>query len=251
MSDDVLELLARAPEPVMHLDPSRVISAGKRTRRRRRTLSLVAGVVIACCLSGAAAVAGWAPPAHNLTPAGPARATAPVTSSATPAPIPSTGGDAAARTWGPVHVMSDQRNREGRRPALYLTPDRSLCIGTVDAAGNVMPSVCRHIKAPPSDSFGAGYAWSMEGDLPPGADANEFIAGVVAQDVTKVVVRTESGDLDAHLARAPDPKLGQLYWIETQVPVLTSHKHAEDRSRIAYRGTKVAFTCGYFECVRE
>jgi hypothetical protein len=123
------------------------------------------------------------------------------------------------------------------------------CIGTVDAEGAVTPSVCRQIKAPPPDDFGTGYAWSMDGDLPTGAAANEFAAGTVARDITKVVVRTERGDVTAHLTRAPDPELGQFYWVETGVPVLTSDKHLKDRSRVAYRGTKVAFSCGYYECV--
>ena len=248
MSDDVLDLLERAPEPVMHLDPSRIISAGKRTKRRRRRLTLVAAAFAAFGIAGSSFITGWTPRAQDGTPAGAARGTAPTTLTATATPSDHIEAR-AAQTWGPVHVMSQQPNRQGGRPALYLTPSRMLCIGTVDAEGDVAPSVCRLIKAPPADAFGAGYAWSMEGDLPAGAVANEFIAGVVAGDVTKVVVRTERGDVTAHLSPAPDPGMGQLYWVETGVPVLASDKHAKDRSRVAYRGTKVAFTCGYFECV--
>ena len=147
--------------------------------------------------------------------------------------------------------MSQQRNRAGGRPVLYLTRSRMLCIGTVDVLGDVAPSVCRPAAAPPSNAFGSGYAWSMEGDLPYGARANEFIAGSVAANVTKVVVRTEGGDVTAHLVPAPDPRLGQLYWVDTRVPIPNTHSDAQKRSRVAYRGSKVAFTCAYYECLRE
>ncbi|EBP5237111.1 hypothetical protein XP73_23500, partial [Salmonella enterica] len=128
--------------------------------------------------------------------------------------------------------MSPQRNRAGQRPVLYVTRSRMLCIGTVDAQGDVTPSVCRDIKTAPSNAFGVGYSWSMDGDLPVGIVAHEIVAGVVAPDVTRVVVRTEKGDLDAHLAQAPDPAMGQLYWVETGVPILDEPKHAKDRSRV-------------------
>lgn len=249
MSDDVLDLLARAQEPVMHLDPSRVISAGKRTRRRRRTLPLVAAGLATLAVAGSSLLADWAPRAHDVTPAGPPKAAAPTPS--TPAPTPTDDTAAAAQTWGPVHVMSQQPDREGGRPALYLTPSRMLCIGTVDAQGDVTPSMCRHIKPPPPDAFGTGYSWSMNGNMPPGAAANEFVAGVVPADVTKVLVRTENGNVTAHLTQAPDPVLGQLYWAETRGPIAGSDEQAKDRSRVAYRGTKVAFTCSYFECVSK
>jgi hypothetical protein len=126
-----------------------------------------------------------------------------------------------------------------------------LCIGTVDAQGDVTPSMCRHIKAPPRDAFGTGYSWSMNGNMPPGAAAYEFVAGVVPNDVTKVLVRTEKGDVIAHLTDAPDRRLGQLYWAETRVGIAGSDAQAKDRSRVAYRGTNVAFTCTYFECVSK
>lgn len=251
MSDDVLDLLTRAQEPVMHLDPSHVISAARRTQRRRRLLTLVAAVVVACGLAGSFLLADWPPRARDVTPAGPTKAVAPSASTATPTPTNDTAAEAAAQTWGPVHVMSQQPDREGGRPALYLTPNRMLCIGTVDAQGDVTPSMCRHIKPPPQDAFGTGYSWSMNGNMPPGAAANEFVAGVVPDDVTKVLIRTENGDLTAHLTQAPDPRLGQLYWAETRGPIAGSDEHAKARSRVAYRGTKVAFTCSYFECVSK
>jgi len=250
MFDDVLDLLERAPEPVMRVDPDGIVSAGRRTKRRRRALTLFAGAGAVAALGiGAFFMTGWSQRAQDVAPAGgSARGATPttVTSTATPSPVAEAK---AAQTWGPMHVMSQQPNRQGGRPALYLTPDRMLCIGTIDAQDDLTPSVCRQIKAPPSDAFGTGYAWSMYGDLPAGVVANEFIAGVVASDVTKVVVRTERGDVTAHLTPAPDPSLGQLYWVETGVPILASDMHAKDRSRVAYRGTKVAFSCGYYECV--
>jgi hypothetical protein len=85
----------------------------------------------------------------------------------------------------------------------------------------------------------------------PGAAAYEFVAGVVPNDVTKVLVRTEKGDVIAHLTDAPDRRLGQLYWAETRVGIAGSDAQAKDRSRVAYRGTNVAFTCTYFECVSK
>lgn len=249
MSDDVLDLLARAQEPVMHLDPSRVISAGRRTRRRRRTLTLVAAGLATLAIAGSSLLVDWAPRPHDVTPAASPKASSPTAS--TPTLTPTLADDAAAaQTWGPVHVMSQQPDREGGRPALYLTPSRMLCIGTIDDQGDMTPSMCRHIKAPPNE-FGTGYSWSLNGNMPPGAAANEFVAGVVPNDVTKVVVRTENGDFIAHLTPAPDPRLGQLYWAETRGPIAGSDEQAKHRSRVAYRGTKVAFTCSYFECVSK
>ena len=222
MFDDVLDLLERAPEPVMRVDPSRIISAGNRTRRRRRRLTLMVSAAAAIGIAGSSIITGWGPASTGHDPGEPCEgdrtdhldlpdhlAPRPPT---TPSDVAETG---AEQTWGPVHVMSQQRNRQGQRPALYLTPDRMFCIGTVDAEGAVTPSVCRQIKAPPPDDFGTGYAWSMDGDLPTGAAANEFAAGTVARDITKVVVRTERGDVTAHLTRAPDPDLGQFYWVGT------------------------------------
>lgn len=252
MSDEVLELVERANEPIMQIDTGAVISAAKRTRHRRRALALVTGVVGALVVASVTVLADWAPRANDVIPAGPLLPTTPTLSSTTQTSTTTDSFESeASQTWGPVHVMSQQPNRAGGRPVLYLTPSRMLCIGTVDAEGHVTPSVCRLLQTTPSDSFGVGYAWSMEGDLPSGVAANEFIAGVVAGDVTTVVARTERGDVTSHLAPAPDPALGQLYWVETSVPILGANNHAQERSRVAYRGTKVAFTCAYFECVSE
>ncbi|GAB3448398.1 hypothetical protein GCM10027517_33510 [Phycicoccus ginsengisoli] len=250
MSDDLLDLIERAPEPAMHLDPGPIIASAQPTRRRRRAITIATGALAVLALAGTSVLTGWGPRALEAVPSGhslesPARPSSPT---ATPTSNPTYESD-ESQTWGAVHLMSQQRNRAGGRPVLYLTRSRMLCIGTVDTLGEVAPSVCRRADAPPSNAFGPGYAWSMEGDLPDGARANEFIAGAVASDVTKVVVRTELGDLTAHLSPAPDPKLGQLYWVETRVPVLNSRTDAHKRSRVAYRGTKVAFTCGYHECL--
>ena len=255
MSDDVLELLSGAPEPVMRVDPHQVIAGGRRTRRRRHTRTAIAataaGVAVAFGVAASLFPTG-SRPAQDLAPAGPTQSAVHTDPPRTATPHPSLSTHSTMTpAWGAVHVMSPQRTRAGRRPALYVTRSRMLCIGTVDAQVDVTPSVCRDIKTAPSNAFGVGYAWSMDGDLPTGIDAHEIVAGVVAPDVTRVVVRTEKGDLDAHLAQAPDPAMGQLYWVETGVPILDAPKHAKDRSRVAYRGSKVAFTCSYYACVRE
>src|SRR6478736_107524 len=111
MFDDVLDLLERAPEPVMRVDPSRIISAGNRTRRRRRRLTLMVSAAAAIGIAGSSIITGWGPARQDMTPASPARGTAPttlpspttLTSPTTPSDVAETG---AEQTWGPVHVMS-------------------------------------------------------------------------------------------------------------------------------------------------
>lgn len=143
--------------------------------------------------------------------------------------------------------MSQQTNHDGARPILYLTRAPMLCIGTMNDADAVQFSTCRPASTPPRDRFSAGYAWSMAGNLPAGEAADEYVAGLVPADITRVVVHTETGDATAHLAPAPDPTLGQLYWART--PELPESAGTDpQRSRTAYGGTKIAFTC---ECVRE
>lgn len=249
MPDDVLDLLEHAPEPPMSVDADRVMAGARRTRRARRTL------IGAATLTGAALVAAGASLLPDLTPDTgllPATPTAPTVQATSTGPTPTppaTSPPVGERVWGTAHVMSQQTDREGNRPVVYLTPDRMLCVGTIEGSGRVHPSSCRPAETPTDNSFSTGQAWSLLGNLPAGVEAREYAVGLVPADVTRVVVRTEDGPVTAHLIPAPDPDLGRLYWADT--PAFTDTTDPAGRSRVAYRGAAEAFSCDDYACVRE
>lgn len=249
MPDDVLDLLEHAPEPPMSVDADRVITRARRTRRARRSL------VGAAALTGAALVTAGASLLPDLTPDRgplPAAPTAPRVTATSDGPSPTPPATSPAvgeRVWGTAHVLSQQTDREGDRPVVYLSTDRMLCLGTIEDSGRVHPSSCRPAEAPADSSFSTGQAWSQEGNLPAGVEAREYAVGLVPADVTRVVVRTEDGPVTAHLVPAPDPDLGRLYWADT--PAFTDTTDPAGRSRVAYRGAAEAFSCDYYACVTE
>lgn len=78
-----------------------------------------------------------------------------------------------------------------------------------------------------------------------------MVAGIVRGDVTRVVISTPRGDVDATLAPVKDPRLGQLFWAET--PILASVDGEPSTGevhfvRTAYRGSEAVFTCDDTEC---
>ncbi|MBM6400373.1 hypothetical protein [Phycicoccus sonneratiae] len=249
MPDDVLDLLVHAPEPPMSVDADRVVAGARRSRRGRRVLVGAAALTSAALVAAGATLLPDLRPGTALTPAGPTPprvGPAPVSPTTTE---PATSPPDGEQVWGTAQVMSQQRDRKGNRPVLYLTPDRWLCVGTIEDSGQVHPSSCRPAQAPVDDAFSTGQAWSLLGNLPAGVEAREYAVGLVPADITRVEVRTEDGPATAHLVPAPDPDLGQLYWADT--PAVTDTTDPAGRSRVAYRGAAEVFSCDYDACVIE
>jgi hypothetical protein len=84
--------------------------------------------------------------------------------------------------------------------------------------------------------------------------ARTFIAGLVRGPVTKVVIDLPGGPVSAHLVPTPDPELGTLYWVATDVfdsggGVVSEAadpafgKDVNSLKRTVYRGEAPVFHC--------
>jgi hypothetical protein len=160
------------------------------------------------------------------------------------------GGLDAQSVWGETHVVSFEKDVDGRLHVLYLTSGASACQGTaVSAMSEPRPTTCHRLGRLPDAGFFGGDMYSRLGNLPSGTVAHWVITGLVRGDVTRVVIQTPAGDVEAHLATTKDPRLGQLYWAET--PLLASEMvDPADVRRVAFEGSRAAFACTT-ECLRE
>jgi hypothetical protein len=255
MSVDLTELFENASAPPMFVDADRVLARGRRRRLRRRigwSVAALPAVVIAAIVAGVVFTGlgstGVTMPASGGLSS--SRGSGPLASSITDDGF--TGEAWQAPPWGPPQVTSRQVDVDGRYPVLYVTTAAMLCKGSAEADGSqVRPSTCGPIGRLPEEGFaGGGMVTSRLGNVPKGVDARWTVAGIVRGDITRVVISTPRGDVDATLAPAKDPRLGQLYWAET--PVLASLDGSsageEHFVRIAYRGSEAVFSCDDTEC---
>lgn len=237
-----LDLSYADPAPPSDL-AARAQSQGKRIRLRQRAragLVAVAGVALVFGLVARAEPFA----AHRKvveSSGGPALPVA-VGKGPTASSIISGGLDPQS-VWGEKHVVSLERDVDGRLPVLYVTSGASLCQGTaVSVVSEPSPSACQPLGRLPHAGFFGGVMYSKLGNLPSGTVAHVVVAGLVRGDVTRVVVQTPAGDVEANLAATKDPRLGQLYWAET--PLLASEMvEPADIRRVAFEGSRAAFAC--------
>lgn len=216
----------------------------RRIRRALKALPVVAVAVSAGALSSGAlsGLTGSATPAEGGDlPA--SRGQGPLATSIVGSAT--TVGD----VWGTPQVISDQQDTEGRYPVLYISASAQLCVGSARADGSrPTPSLCGLLGRLPEAGFAGEATFSMAGNLPPGEDAHVLVVGLVRGDVSRVVISTPQGEVNATLTPAKDPRLGQLYWAETPVVADSSSSgqaHApgdEGFSRTAYRGPEAVFS---------
>lgn len=158
-------------------------------------------------------------------------------------------GHDGSSAWGEVHLMSPSRDADGVQAVVYVSTGADLCIGVVGAVGAApRPAMCSPLAWLPEAGFASGVTYSFS--PPPGATAHIMVAGLVRGGVSRVVVRTPRGDVEAQMAAAKDPRLGWIYWAQTSVP----SDSAEEMSRIqriAYQGTEPAFQCMGSVCARD
>jgi hypothetical protein len=65
--------------------------------------------------------------------------------------------------------------------------------------------------------------------------------------VSRVVVSTPRGEVEALLAPTLDPALGTLYWAKTTVPMEANSEVAKI-TVVAYRGERAVFMCDESPC---
>ena len=82
-----------------------------------------------------------------------------------------------------------------------------------------------------------GFTFSQFGNLPRGRPAHVIVAGLARGDVTRVVIRTPRGVLEAHTSVATDPAMGALYWVETPL-TFTPGQAAGSITLISPRGVE-------------
>jgi hypothetical protein len=135
----------------------------------------------------------------------------------------------------------------GEKSVLLTTKNAELCIGSIDKGATVaQPSVCQPLFGLPAEGFWGGgfYAPTPQRGA---ADTSAIAFGLVRGKVSRVVVSTPRGEVEALLAPTLDPALGTLYWAKTTVPMEANSEVAKI-TVVAYRGERAVFMCDESPC---
>lgn len=251
---EVLDLNYEDPAPPHDL-ADRARRDGRRIRARRRLGYGAAVASVAAVAIALASQAGAFPGGHRspLAPAGVSSTDLgglPTALGLGPdaASLVRSSGHDSSSAWGEVHVMSPSHDADGVQAVVYVSAGADLCIGVAGAPGAApKPAACTPLGQLPEGGFAAGatYAFSP----PPGNTANVMVAGLVRGDVSRVLIRTPRGDMEAQKAPTKDPRLGWIYWAQTSVPSDSADEMSRIQ-RIAYQGTRPVFQCMGDVCAR-
>lgn len=148
---------------------------------------------------------------------------------------------------GTVHVINTAH--AGTQTVIYGTKNANLCLGTRARTGaEVQAAACQHLSGLPAQGFWGGGTSNLSSEKPHANDA-AIVSGLVRGPVSRVVVRTPRGDIDATLAPASTPGLGTLYWAVTTIPI-ADNRQVSQITRVAYRGAVPIFACTQAQCDR-
>lgn len=142
------------------------------------------------------------------------------------------------------HVPEAERlvtaSTNGEKSVLMTTKNAQLCVGQIAKGATVaQPSVCQPLFGLPAEGFWGGgfYAPNPERGAP---DTSTIAYGLVRGKVSRVVVNTPRGEMDALLAPTLDPALGTLFWARTTVP-MRARSEVFKITVVAYRGERAVF----------
>lgn len=150
--------------------------------------------------------------------------------------------------WGAVRLVTT--SPDGNKTVMFTTKNAMLCIGEINPGETlVRPTVCQPLTGLPDEGFWGGGAYAP---TPPEKSADQpiIVTGLIRGQVSRIVIHTPRGDVNASLAPAANPALGSLYWAVTQVPALASSEVAQIE-RIAYRKEDAVFSCTGSECLSQ
>lgn len=249
--NDVLDLDYADPRPPVDL-AARARREGL-ARRRRRTVvraGAVGGAVGGAAVFVLVTLAVWSGPVQDRQVVAPAATSAPtpVAASGEPSGAPSDSEPTGApsdseppappvtvdeadfnRPRGDVHVVM---RHDGQDVVIFLSVNGYFCTGyQVPGGASVQMVQCAPLANLPAEGLWNQGVMGMSDETGPA-----FAAGLVRGDITRVVIETPQGRVDARLADAPG--VGQFYWAATG-----PFSQGEAVRRIAYRGTTEVFSC--------
>jgi hypothetical protein len=234
---------------------------GRRARRMRRgAVTLGAAGTLCAGVALAGSIAFGAPDGGGLSvqPAG--ERPTPSASAARTDNLPTSSGTgpSAQRFAAPgfkagEYVPGDTRvghdpeaerlvtaSTNGEKSVMFTSKNAQLCLGHIDKGATVaQPGLCEPLSGLPAEGFWGGgfYAPTPERGA---ADTPVIAYGLVRGKVSRVVVNTPRGEIDALLAPTLDPALGTLFWAKTTVP-MTARREVFKITVVAYRGEQAVF----------
>ncbi|MGL5816834.1 MAG: hypothetical protein ACRCYR_04680 [Phycicoccus sp.] len=189
MSDTVLDLLASAPSPEMHVDEAAVVTRGRvRVRRRRWARATIGGVAAACA---GLAVAAWPLLTSDDGAVAPADVGTPTASTSAPAVTnpPNTSARQPVPCGKSAKLFADTKdNFLGGDVSRRVVVHTGTCQGAMISAGTSDPSGARWV---------AGYAPAARSGMP---DRAFFV--VLAEP--SIAPETTSANLVAYAALPPN-----------------------------------------------
>ena len=261
---------AVAPAPPTATQVEDDIGRGRRALRRRRTrrgAALLAGAATVT-LGGAVATRLPASAPVVLRPTAAAPAASRTAAPPRPAALPTATGrgpGAAAFTEhgyrpgvlveGPSVSAADAApvvggtrttltTSDGTRGVVYVSKNAFFCFGDVPA-GAVEPrrTSCTPLERLPAEGFWGVTTWNV---IPGTSDTAKMkgpvvVAGLLRGPVTRVVVSTPDGDVEARTAPAARPGLGTLWWAPTGRTVDEEVRTPTTLRVTAYRGGTPVF----------
>ena len=159
-------------------------------------------------------------------------------------------GDRSPSGFDPGAVRLLTASTNGTQTVMLTTKNAMMCVGEIEQGQtSAHVSLCQPLSGLPAEGFWGGGLWAP---TPPkgSADTPIIAFGLVRGKVSRIVVNTPRGPVEASLAPASDPGLGTLYWAQTKVPALAGSEVAQIRL-IAYRDQEAVFSCTRSPCTGQ
>lgn len=159
-------------------------------------------------------------------------------------------GDTSPSGFDPGAVRLLTASTNDSKTVMLTTKNAMLCVGEIEQGQTSAHwSLCQPLNGLPAEGFWGGGLWAP---TPPrgSADTPIIAFGLVRGRVSRIVVNTPRGEVEASLAPASDPALGTLYWAVTHVPSEANSQVAQIKL-IAYRDQKAVFSCTKSPCTGQ